>query len=498
MKTIIRFGRGFFSLLAKKNSDFWIKQGRLQSIQLFKAAAKRVPAYRDFLRERKIQAKNITTWDAFKTLPPMDRPNFFYNHPLSALTWDGVLKNPLSISSTSGSTGKAQYFARDKRLDLQAAIVHQFFLKNSGYQKTTLVVDAFGMGAWIAGVITYRAFQIVSEENDLPISIITPGINKKEIVQILKRLAPQYDQLVLAGYAPFIKDVIDTASAEHVNFPAGRTRLLFAAEVLPESLRSHFDKKLRFSNFYYDTMNIYGTAELGAMAFETPFTILVRRLALRSSSLYQALFGKNLKIPTLAQYIPTFVNFEEHSGHLYVTGDSATPFLRYDIGDEGGVFSYKEIIETLKAQGVNIKKELARAGIKEAPYQLPLVYVYERRDMTVTLYGLQIYPTVIRNGLHTAPFANRISGKFALSTKFDHKKNQYLEVNMELLSTEHPNSQLRREIQQYIYHYLREKSSEYRELSDYLGRRALPVITLWPNGHDLFFNPKAKHRWIVK
>ena len=36
------------------------------------------------------------------------------------------------------------------------------------------------------------------------------------------------------------------------------------------------------------------------------------------------------------------------------------------------------------------------AGIKNHMYQLPFVYVYERTDMSTTLYGLQIYPEIIK------------------------------------------------------------------------------------------------------
>src|SRR5258708_1208097 len=84
------------------------------------------------------------------------------------------------------------------------------FLTNFNIQsKSTLYIDAFPMGAWIGGVFTYEAIRLVAERGNYPLSIITPGINKIEIIKAIKNLGKNFDQVIIGCYAPFLKDVID-------------------------------------------------------------------------------------------------------------------------------------------------------------------------------------------------------------------------------------------------------------------------------------------------
>jgi len=43
---------------------------------------------------------------------------------------------------------------------------------------------------------------------------------------------------------------------------------------------------------------------------------------------------------------------------------------------------------------------------------------------------------------------------------------------------------------------LREKSSEFKELSNYLEDRAAPRLIFWPNEHPLYFRPGIKQTWV--
>src|SRR6266853_359753 len=125
---------------------------------------------------------------------------------------DFMTEQSLVLTSTSGSTGKPFYFPRNGILDSQSSIYHQMFLKNSqlDVNKSTLVLICFGMGVWIGGLITYQAFKSISVRG-YPMTILTPGVNKREIFEALKTIAPKYDQIILCGYPPFMKDIVDEA-----------------------------------------------------------------------------------------------------------------------------------------------------------------------------------------------------------------------------------------------------------------------------------------------
>ena len=353
------------------------------------------------------------------------------------------------------------------------------------------------MGVWIGGLITYQAFERMGRRG-YSMSILTPGINKAEILKALRDIAPQYEQVILAGYPPFLKDVIDEAVEEGISFSKHKVMLLFAAEAFTEQFRDHVAEKVGIKNVLIDTANVYGSADLGTMAFETPLSILIRRIASRNEALFNDLFRGISKTPTLAQFIPDFVSFEAPNGELLITGDSAIPLIRYSIGDHGGVYTFQEMIERCKAQGVDLLKEAKSAGISKDMYELPFVYVYERIDLATTLYGLQIYPETIKEVLLQKRFQDTFTGKLTLITKFDDKQDQYLEVNLELKPRAQVTKVFTSELVSEILKNLREKNSEFHELSDFLGKRSEPRLVFWQYEDPLYFKTGIKQSWVIR
>lgn len=488
------------AFLRQKNSDFWSKEREKNALALFKNASSRVPAYKDFLKKHRVNPDKIKTWKDFELLPSTDKKSYLREYPLEKLSWDGHLSKPIVYTSTSGSTGEPFYFPREQKLDWQYSILAEEFLKNSSYSTDgpTLVIIGFGMGVWIGGIITYKAFEIAAQRSNLPVSIITPGINKNEIFHALRNLSPHYRETILIGYPPFIKDVLDEALEEGINLKKLNMRLLFAAESFTEKFRDYVVKKAGVRNPVLDTLNIYGTADIGAMAYETPTSILIRRLAMKNPKLFKEIFHDVTKTPTLAQYNPLFMTFEAQGEDILLTGDNTLPLIRYSIGDHGGVVSFKEINEKLKSNGIDLKKEASRLNIIKYLSEAPLTYVYERKDFSTTLYGLQIYPEVIREVLLDEPHGLHLTGKFSMLTKFDSKNNQYLEINLELKKGKKSNKQIEKHLLDTLVLNLRKKISEFRELHDYLGKRALPKVVFWPHEHHLHFRPGIKQKWVKK
>lgn len=362
---------------------------------------------------------------------------------------------------------------------------------------STLISVCFGMGVWIGGTITYQAFELMGRRG-YPVSILTPGINKAEILKALTEIAPHYDQLVLAGYPPFLKDVIDEALAQGISFPKHKTMLLFAAEAFTEQFREHVAERVGVKNLLTDVVNVYGSADIGSMAFETPLSILARRIAHKNPALFEELFRSTTKTPTLAQYIPGFVSFEESGGEILLSGDSAISLLRYSIGDHGGVYTFNELVECFKAHGIDLLKEASAAGIKKCVLELPFVYVYERIDLATTLYGLQVYPETVKEVLLDKRFINHLTGKLALITKYDEKHDQYLEVNLELKPGVEVSKVFISKLVAEIVKNLRDKNSEFHELSNFLGKRSEPRLVFWPYEDPLYFKPGIKQRWVVR
>jgi phenylacetate-CoA ligase len=198
------------------------------------------------------------------------------------------------------------------------------------------------MGVWIGGIITYKAVEIMSNRQKYPVSILTPGINKEEIFNALKNLAPQFKQTVICGYPPFIKDIIDESNERNIDLKNLDLRIFFAAESFTEDFRDYISLHSGIANPETGTMNIYGSADIGAMAFETPTSIKARKIASKNLDFFQSLFFGTQKTPTFAQYIPEFICFESSERNILLTGNNSMPLIRYAIGDNGGVMSFDE------------------------------------------------------------------------------------------------------------------------------------------------------------
>ncbi len=484
--------------IKNKDSKFWTMEEQKQMLALFHQAAKRVPAYQKFLKKQGIDPSKIKTIVDFKKIPPMDKKNYLRRHDLQDISWDGNLLKPLVYTATSGSTGAPFYFHRSLDLDWQSSVIHELFLTNSSYKnkESILVIDCFGMGVWIGGLITYQAFKHL-QERGYPVSVVTPGINKEEIFKILSLLAPKYKQIILIGYPPFLKDVIDEFLTRNIHINKMNLRLLFAAEPFTEKFRDYVTKLVHIHNPLLDTMNIYGSADIGTMAFETPLSIFIRREALKNKKLYQSLFPEsNTKLPTLAQYIPDFISFEKEHGELLLTGNNSLPLIRYAIGDCGGVYDWDTVNQKFTAEGLSLSELLAKAGLADYNYQLPFVYIYERVDFSVKLYGATIEPATIRDALLSKSLQKYLTGKFTMSVPHDKKLDQYLEINVELRVGTNQGPQLMKQVSDAIVGNLLKYNAEYRNNHNLIPEKVTPHLVFWPHNNPEYFRAGVKQKWV--
>ena len=63
-----------------------------------------------------------------------------------------------------------------------------------------------------------------------------------------------------------------------------------------------------------------------------------------------------LGIPTLFQYNPAGSFIEEINEEIVLTTKNATPLVRYNIHDKGGIIKFREMEEILKKYGYDYKK----------------------------------------------------------------------------------------------------------------------------------------------
>jgi phenylacetate-CoA ligase len=489
------------SLLQTLPEQTFIKKGSERALNLFHLMAERVPAYKDFLANNNLNPMGIQTIDDFQKIPPISKDNYLRQYPREALCWDGKFKNTAwTISTTSGSTGEPFYFPRENGQDLQYALTAELYLRNHFkiHERSTLYIIAFPMGAWIGGLFTYEALERVRNNGNYSLSIITPGINKLEVIKAVKNLGKDFDQVIIGSYAPFLKDILDDGIAQGIEWQDYQLGFIFSAEGFSETFRDYVAKKTGLKNIFVDTLNHYGTVDLGTMSHETPIAILLRRLALSNAKVYELLFSNVNKLPTLTQFNPEMFYFEDNDGKLLCSSFSGYPLVRYDLKDNGGVFTFEETIEKLKNIGVDLLQEAEKVEISKTIWQLPFVYVYERSDFSVSFFAFQIYPETIRKALQVTELEEKLTGKFTMRVLFDEDANQFLEINIELKADIRESEELKQKVQDLIVAHLLQENSEYRKTHEEYKEKTIPHIIFWQYEDPTYFRPGIKQKWVKK
>lgn len=487
--------------LHQQPESHWAIRGEQMAIKLFHEMAARVPAYQDFLQSHNVKVGSVKSSADLKKVPTLDKDNYIRKYPLPMRSWDGAYPSgQWTVSSTSGSTGVPTYFPRSRKQDEQYALTAELYLRTNFeiQNRRTLYVVGFPMGAWIGGLFTYEALEIVRQRGGYDMTIITPGINKAEIIQAIKLLGSDFDQIIIGSYAPFLKDIIDDGIRAGIDWKSHKLGFIFSAEGFSEVFRDYIAKKTGLSSILLDTLNHYGTVDLGTMSHETPLAIMLRRLAVSHPMVYQEMFGQLTKLPTLTQYIPEMFYFEEEEGSLICSADNGMPLVRYDLKDRGAIVGLGDMRERLQRQGVDMDIELKKAGLQSTSWNLPFVYVYERGDFSVSFYAFQIYPETVRKSLHAAELEDEVTGKFTMEVVYAANGQQRFEVNIELKSGVAEDAGLTHRLVNAIRRQLIAESSEYRETYRVYNTIVDPKVICWPYEHTTHFAPGIKQKWVKK
>jgi phenylacetate-CoA ligase len=324
-----------------------------------------------------------------------------------------------------------------------------------------------------------------------PITLVTPGNDIDEILRVLPELGPHVDQVVLLGYPPFIKNVIDVGVARGVDWRRHHVRLVLAGEVFSEPWRDLVGRRAGMSRPCLDPASLYGTADAGVLGTETPVSIAVRRFLARTPRAARELFGED-RLPTLVQYDPATRYFETHHGTLLFTADGAVPLVRYHIADEGGLVGHDEMLAFCAAHGFDPLAEVGQVSDRGAPH-LPFGYVFGRSLFTVSFFGANVYPENVTVGLEQPTVSEWVTGKFVLNVTEDADHDRHLTVIVELAPGVRPDPRYEPVLAASIRTELLRLNSEFAHYvpDDY----QTPRIELRPAGDPRYFPPGVKHRY---
>ena len=395
--------------------------GQLRAERASWRAAKRVPAYRDFLEHAAVDPDDLFPFGILGRLPETDKRNYIDRYGLMERCVGGGVPYPgTTIDESSGSTGTPYNWIRGRR---EREVAHRnisFFARYAFGEGPLVTLNAFSMGAWAAGMnmsLGMTRHGIVKS--------IGPDIDK--LLSTLTYLGPSY-RFLISGYPPFLKHLLDEGARR--GFPWDRYEIhgLVGGEGMTEELRDVLLERFRSVYSGYGATDI----EIG-MAAESPVSVALRRLARRRPDVREALFGDDPRLPMVFQYNPLIHFLEVNElGEIICTVsrlDLLSPRIRYNVHDEGGLLGFATARERLAAFGFDIERIGERdetAGPRgplpwSRPIPLPFLWVNGRRDATISVMGANIYPEDIETVVYRDPTLVPRLHSFLLSTVDDER-----------------------------------------------------------------------------
>jgi len=487
-----RLHRFIFKSLDELMADRLAMNAEAAILDVFRGTVSHVPAYRAFLDAHGIAPETVGSFDAFRQLPLINKLNYMHVYALPERCRNGSLIECDRVAVSSGSTGKPTFWPRSIVDELDIALRFEQIFHDSfrAHERSTLAVVCFALGNWVGGLYTTSCAWHLAAKG-YPLMVATPGNKKEEIFRVIQELAPSFEQTVLLGYPPFIKDVIDAGLAAGIEWPHYRVKMVFAGEVFSEEWRSLVSERVGSKAPCYDSASLYGTADAGVLGNETPLSIAIRRFLADHPKAARELFGES-RLPTLVQYDPISRFFEVHEETLVISGDNGVPLIRYHIADKGGVVGYREMHDFLHAWNA---APLTDYGLdKHLPFRpLPFVYVFGRADFTVSFYGANIYPENVTVGLEQPDIMAWATGKFVLETKESADGDKYLSVTVELLPGATADDQKCRALAESVKVQLLRLNSEFANYTP--PEKQLPKVTLRPFEDPEYFPAGVKHRY---
>ncbi len=181
---------------------------------------------------------------------------------------------------------------------------------------------------------------------------------------------------------------------------------------------------------FRSVVSSYGASDLEInLGVETDWTVALRGRCAADPALSQTLFGREAA-PMIFQFNPLDYRIETlPSGEMAFTVcrlNGAAPKIRYDLKDEGGVRTFRDLRRALADHGIDANRLVPRFG------RFPILYVYGRSDLTVAFYGAKIYPADLEATVLGNPELATSVRSFQMACIEDERADRTLRIALEL------------------------------------------------------------------
>jgi len=464
--------------------EFWEKQGEKMALKTFHEAAKKVPAYKDFLKKHGIKdhTKIQTIEDFKKYVPVMDKNNYLINYPLEKLT-QGKLEESFILSMSGGTTSKPLYILAARggfktTYPLGMAAILDYIFDICTPSKKVLLINAVSLGIWAGGITGAFVYKSLADKFQ-NITLVIPGADQERVIDVLEKIGRYYDLIFIAAYPTFFKTILDAGDKRKIKWEEFNIKLGTGGELLDNSLRDYFIEKIsskrRGLNCIFD---VYSGTEVGNPGTSTPLTNKIVSIARTNKNLSSNIF-KSEEPLGLFQSNPIGSWVESVNNDIIVTKAGKMPIVRYNVKDIGEIFSWKKMNEILDNHRINIQEEVKQDGWSRPPFQWPFLTVLGRRDYAISLFGAKISPENIQPVFGKDPKIH----SFKLTTRDIEDLTPHFVVLLELQpSVELQNEgriQLQRHYKKKILNHLLRTNFDFKDAYSIRQETLIPKIKIY-------------------
>jgi phenylacetate-CoA ligase len=495
--TFLRLARGIrVALISSRGLQRVLLRPRLEGLLwligkwrvwfAFEDARRSVPAYRELVGEHPGTDVKPRGLDPDLTaLPITTKANYVRRFSVEQRCRGGHLpERGAVIDESSGTSGVPNNWVRgpEERADVQKLL--QVAVRSALGEGPLFVINAFALGPWATGMnVTMSVVDIAVVKS------VGPDVQKIE--NTLELFGPRYRYLI-CGYPPFLKRLVDSAGVdwEHYSCVA-----VVGGEGMSEALRSHLGR------YFVRVYSSYGASDLEInLAGETDFSVALRQLLAKRPEL-----GGELSLPELGT-LPMVFQFNPLDYHIESSDEgelvisicrlkTASPKLRYDVGDLGRAVRYGGVVRALRALGME-PNELAAEHLP-----LPCMFVYGRADTTVAFYGCKVTPGDLEEVVYSLPELAALVDSFALVVDEDEQANALLTFAFELApGAEPPNAGRSQALRDAALARLAKINQDYREASRMVPAGREPALEFHRAGTGPFagYDVRLKRRYVQK
>ena len=243
---------------------------------------------------------------------------------------------------------------------------------------------------------------------------------------------------------------------------------------MSEGLRDYL---LRYSRTVFSG---YGASDLEiGIGGENPLTVMIRKLCLKEPALKKTLFGDDHRLPMLFQYNPLDHFVEIIDREIVVTISkpwTLSPRIRYNIRDEGGMITFDDMKERLQQHNIDLLELERKCNYPR--WYLPFLFIYGRKDSTVSVMGANIYPEDVETIVYSDALLAKNVNSFSLSLIEDAAGNPRACFEFELLDISRKD-EIEGRLRELLGPELVKLSADYKKAMDEYPQAVEPVIKLY-------------------